>query len=124
MTIKELYAAVDADYDQAVRVLRMDKLIDKHIRKFPANGIFAELAQAGESMDESRLFEGAHAIKGVCANLGLVKIASLASDIAEEFRPGNERKLSDGEVRQKLDEIDALYRKTVEGIRQYEQTAV
>ena len=32
MTIQELYQMIDGDYDQAIRVLRVDKLIDKHIR--------------------------------------------------------------------------------------------
>ena len=31
MTLKELYSKIGGDYDQAVRVLRMEKLIDKHI---------------------------------------------------------------------------------------------
>ena len=124
MTLKELYTAVDGDYDQALRVLRMDKLLDKHIRKLPANPIFSELEKAGDPLNAAALFECAHAIKGVCSNLGLTKIAALASDISEEFRPGNERKLTDDEVREKLAEIRALYAKTAAGIRQYEQTTV
>ena len=38
MTLQELYDTIGGDYEQAVRVLRMDKLIDKHIRKLPKNG--------------------------------------------------------------------------------------
>ena len=121
MTLKELYAGIGGDYDQAMRTLRIEKLMDKHIRKLPESGIFAELAAAAERMDGTALFESAHAIKGVCANLGLTEIAGLASDIAEEFRPENERKLSDADVRQKAAELSALFRKAVDGIRQYEQ---
>ena len=32
MTIQELYGKIGGDYEQALRVLRMDKLLDKHIR--------------------------------------------------------------------------------------------
>ena len=31
MTVQELYQSIDGDYDKAISVLRMDKLIDKHI---------------------------------------------------------------------------------------------
>ena len=82
MTIQELYQTIDGDYDQAVRVLRMDKLIDKHIRKFTANGVVEDLLAAGQTMDPTQLFERAHAMKGVTANLGLTKLSSAASEIA------------------------------------------
>ena len=74
-------------------------------------------------MDANALFENAHAVKGVCANLGLVKLSALASDIAEEFRPGNARRLTDAQVKQILNEIDALYQKTASAIEQYTLSA-
>ena len=123
MTLRELYAEIDGDYDKAIQILMLEKLMDKHIRKLPANPIFSALEAAEESMDETALFDSAHAIKGVCANLGLVKLAGLASDITEEFRPGNERKITDDEVKEIIDELFRQYNKTVERINEYEQTA-
>ena len=120
MTLNELYREIGGDYDSALKVLRIEKLIDKHIRKLPTNPIFSELDEAGKAMDGTRIFESAHAIKGVCSNLGLVGIAALAAEICDEFRPGNERKLSDAEVKLKIADISALYEKTAEGIRLYE----
>ena len=120
MTLKELYDQVDGNYEQAVSVLRVEKLIDKHIRKFPKGGVVDNLLAAGATMDAVRLFETAHAMKGVCSNLGLRHLAALASDLAEEFRPGNQRELSDEEVKEKLAEIAALYETTKRGIAAYE----
>ena len=122
MTLQELYAMIDGDYEQAIRVLRMDKLIDKHIRKLPKNGIAEKLINAGKSMDPTELFEAAHAMKGVCANLGLTKLSGMAADITEEFRPGNPRKLSDAEVAEKIAEIREMFQKTADGIQKYEQS--
>jgi HPt (histidine-containing phosphotransfer) domain-containing protein len=122
MTLQELYTAIDGDYDQAVRVLRMDKLIDKHIRKLANNGVVDALLQAGRTMDPAALFETAHAVKGVCANLGLVRLSEMASEITEEFRPGNPRNLSDDDVAGKLAEIEAFYQKTVSAIQRYEES--
>ena len=121
MTLQELYANIDGDYEQATRVLRMDKLIDKHIRKLTKNGVVDSLLEAGEGMDPTQMFETAHAVKGVCANLGLTNLSGAASEIAEEYRPGNSRKMSDEEVKAKLQEIRETYEKTSEGIRQYEE---
>ena len=121
MTIQELYAEIGGDYEQAVKVMRMDKLIDRYIRKLRSSSVGDSLAEAGESMDATKLFESAHAMKGVCANLGLDTLASAADEVTEEFRPGNPRRLSDDEVRAKVDDITALFRKTVDTIRRYEE---
>ena len=70
-------------------------------------------------MDPTQLFETAHAAKGVCGNLGLMKLSNMASDIAEEFRPGSSRTMSDDEVKALLAEIAALYETTANGIAEY-----
>ena len=121
MTLQELYQNIGGDYAQALRTLRVDRLLDKHIRKFTKNGVVEALLDAGERMDAAALFETAHAVKGVSANLGLVGIADLASEITEEFRPGHTRRLSDAEVQAELKRLEALYRKTADGIACYEQ---
>jgi len=119
MTIKELYANIGGDYEQALRVLRMDRLIDKHIRKLTQNGVVEQLLDAGETMDPTRLFEAAHAAKGVCANLGLNALSEMASEISEEFRPGTPRALTDDQVRQKLRDVAERYAQTARGIQAY-----
>ena len=119
MTLRELYSEIGGDYEQALRVLRAEKLIDKHIRRLPANGVAGRLADAGRTMNPAELFEAAHALKGVCANLGLTLLSGMASEIAEEYRPGNPRTLSDAEVSAKISAIEELYAKTADGIRRY-----
>ncbi len=121
MTLQELYRNIGADYDQGIRVLRVEKLMDKHIRKITKNGVVEKLLEAGERMDPTELFETAHAVKGVCANLGLSTLSRAASDIAEEYRPGNPRRMTDEQVSAKLSEIAALYEKTAAEIEKYEQ---
>ena len=121
MTLQELYQNIEGDYDRAIRVLRIEKLMDKHIRKLTTNGTVDALLAAGETMDPVSLFETSHAVKGVCGNLGLVKLSELASDISENYRPGNEPFMNDDEVKAKLKEIEELYNRTVEEIRKYEE---
>ena len=121
MTLRELYQEIGGDYDQAARVLRVEKLIDKHIRKFNKNGVVEQLLEAGRSGDANRIFEAAHAAKGVCGNLGLKALSEMAYEIAEEYRPGNARALTDDQVAAKLEAIAETYRRADAGIRKYEE---
>jgi len=119
MTLQELYSNIGESYEQALRVLRVEKLVDKHIRKVITNGLIETLLDAGQSMDAVRLFEAAHAVKGNCGNLGLTALAAAASKISEEFRPGTARSMTDGEVKAELAELAALYEKTAKEISRY-----
>lgn len=121
MTIRELYGIIGGNYDQAVRVMKSDRLIDKYIRKLKNSRLDEMLSEAGAAMEADRLFESAHAMKGVCSNLGLDDLAKAADRITEEFRPGNARRLSDEAVQSDLRSIVDRYRATVEGIRRYEE---
>lgn len=60
--------------------------------------------------------------KGVCANLGLVKLSEEVSVISEEFRPGKSRKFSDEEVKVRLKSIWEMYSHVAEEIRLYEES--
>lgn len=124
MTLKELYEAIDGNYDSAVAVLRIEKLIDKHIRRLPGNSVFPELFEAAKTMDPAKLFESAHAVKGVCGNLGLLKLYEVVSELSEEFRPGNPRRMTDDQVREKIADAQGLYEKAVAGIKQYENAGM
>ena len=120
MTIAELYEMIGGNYDHAVQIMRKDKMISKYILKLEKSGVYEQLMQAGETLDPEGLFESAHAMKGVCGNLGLDSLADAAEKITEEFRPGGERKYSDDEVKGFIVEVDELYSKTIEGIKRYE----
>ena len=121
MTIQELYAKIGANYEQATRVMRMDKLIDRYIRKLSSSGVWEALQAAGQAMDPTKLFEAAHAMKGVCANLGLDELAQLAGEITEEYRPGATRTLTDDEVKARLQKVDEVFAHVMAGIKEYEQ---
>ena len=120
MTLEELYTLIGGNYEHAKQIMSSDKLIDRYVRKLKNSGVEKMLAAAGETMDANQLFESAHAMKGVCSNLGLEKLAAQADAITEEFRPGKNRKLSDEEVKEKLQSIAELFAKTLDGIEQYE----
>ena len=120
MTLQEAYSLIGGDYDQAVRVMRMDKMISKYLLKLKDNPAYGQLMAAAETMNPAQLFDAAHAMKGVCANLGLCALSEAASEIAEEFRPGTPRKHTDAEVKEMLKTVSALYQKFLDGVAQYQ----
>ena len=122
MTLQELYTRIDGKYDHAVQIMRMEKLISRYVLKFPGSDLNGSLMAAAESMDPTLLFERAHAMKGVCANMGFDKLAEAVGEITEEFRPGNQRKYTDAEIKDKLARINDMYQRTIDGIHAYEQS--
>ena len=40
MTLQELYASIDGSYDHAVQIMRMEKLINRYLSKFPNSGVY------------------------------------------------------------------------------------
>ena len=119
MTVQELYESIGGSYDSAKRILPMDQLIAKFVVKFLDDKSFEKIEAAAQTGDGSGIFEGAHAMKGVCANLGLDSLSQAASVLAEEFRPGNTRTMDDAAVAEKVAELKALYDRTMEGIRKF-----
>lgn len=123
MTLEDLYGKMGGNYEHAKQIMKMDKMIDKYVRKLKSSGVGDALAAAGETMDENSLFESAHALKGVCANLGLDDLAAAAEEITEEYRPGNSRKLSDEVVKAKISAVVEKYQHTLACIAEYEAGA-
>ena len=121
MTVQELYEQIGGNYESAKRILMNDALIARFIPKLLNDTSCERLMAAEPDMDEKGLFEGAHAMKGVYANLGLDALSRAASEIAEEFRPGNPRRMSDEEVRSRLADIRAQYDRAIEGIRSFSE---
>lgn len=119
MTITELYESVGGSYDSAKRILQSDRLIGKFIVRFLDDKSCEKLLAAGETMDGAGMFEGAHALKGVCANLGLDSLSARASVIAEEFRPGNARTMDDAALKERLAEIREQHAATIAGIQKF-----
>jgi HPt (histidine-containing phosphotransfer) domain-containing protein len=79
----------------------------------------ARLREGFASGDTKMIFEGAHALKGVTANLGFTAISGAAAELADEFRPGRDRRFSDEEVNARLAALNERYDATVEEIAKF-----
>lgn len=119
MTIQEMYEKVGGSYASVKKILPMDKMIAKFAQRFLTDKSFEKLSAAHDAGDEAGMFEGSHALKGVCANLGFDELSKIASEISEEYRPGNARTMSDEEVNERFAALKALYDRTIAGIQEF-----
>ena len=119
MTLQELYSVIGGDYDAAKRILPMDKLISKFIVRLLSEDSCDRLIKAAAENDSKGMFEAAHSMKGVCANLGLLSLSSMASEVAEEFRPGKSRTMSDEALSAHLESLKEKHAAAMAAIRQF-----
>ena len=119
MTLQELYDSIGGSYDSAKRILQIDRMIGKFIVRFLDDTSCDRLLAAYEAGDKTGMFEGAHALKGVCANLGLNGLSEAASEIAKEFRGINPPTMDEAALAAKIDAIRETHARTLEGIRRY-----
>ena len=102
MTVQEFYEAVGGDYTAAKKILMNDRMIRMFLPKIAEDPCRAKLETAWKKQDRKEMFEALHAMKGVCANLGLTSLSRKASDALEPIRPGTDQTISEEELSGKV----------------------
>ena len=87
MTIQECYRELGGDCAQVEKRLSSEALVRRFLAKFLDDGSFSELCIAMEDGDRHKAFRAAHTLKGVSGNLGLDRLYSSASQLADVLRP-------------------------------------
>lgn len=114
MRIQECYNLMEADYNDVIDRLRKETLIARFIVKFPEDPSFDELISSMDKRDITTAFRAAHTLKGVCQNLGLVKLFAPVNEATEALRV-NDYESAQTVMPQIIDE----YNKTLDIINQY-----
>ena len=119
MTLKDCYAAMGGNYEDAIGRLRSERLVQKFVLKFLSDGSYDLLCRSLEEKNYEEAFRAAHTIKGVCQNLSIDKLQASSSRLCEALRNGY------------TPEADALaeetaedYRQTVAAIRAFQEASV
>jgi len=118
MTLKECYAALNGDYEEAMGRLRSERLVQKFVLKFLEDGSFDLLCSSMEAGDLSEAFRAAHTIKGVCQNLSFTMLGRSSSALSEALRGGYTPE-ADGLAEQ----VGREYQQTVASIRAFQEAA-
>ncbi len=86
MTVRECYAAIGGNYEEAFNRLRSDDRLIKFLNKLPDDPTFGMLEGALDTGDAELAFRAAHTLKGVGLNLSLTDLYESASALTESLR--------------------------------------
>ena len=118
MTLRECYAALGGDYDDALGRLRSEKLVNKFVLRFLDDKSYDLLCSSMEAKDCGEAFRAAHTIKGICSNLAFTALGRSSSELCEALRYGWTPGADELAERMKED-----YRRTAEAIRDWREAA-
>ena len=118
MTLRECYAALGGDYDDALGRLRSEKLVNKFVLRFLDDKSCDLLCASMEAKNYEEAFRAAHTIKGVCANLAFTALGRSSSELSEALRHGYTPGADALAEQMKED-----YRQTVEAIRAWQEAS-
>lgn len=89
MTLKELYTAIDGDYENVVHRLYGEPRVQKFVLKFLDDKSFDTLCHSMETGNQEEAFRAAHTLKGMCQNLSFTKLEDSSSQVTEALRSGD-----------------------------------
>lgn len=86
MTVRELYTAMQGDYEDALQRFFTDDLIIRFLKRFSSDSSFRELLNAVECGNISLSFEAAHKMKGVAGTLSFTQLYRALHNLTEQLR--------------------------------------
>lgn len=117
MTIRDCYQAMGGDYEQAVRRLSGEKMVERFLARFLEGDCFPRLCGAMEERKRKEAFYAADALKDVSGNLSFTGLLDSASALAEMLRAESDA-IPDG-AEQLMDQLRKDYETTADAIRGY-----
>ena len=120
MTLRECYAAIGGDYEEAMGRLRSERLVQKFVLKFLNDGSYQLLLDSLAAGDREEAFRAAHTIKGVCANLAFNTLLGSSEALTEALRDGKTAQPGEEELIQRVGED---YQRAVQAIRAFQEGA-
>ena len=86
MTIQECYKAIGGNYEDVLRRLHNEALIQKFTLKFLEDPSYRLLKQALRDKNYEDAFRSAHTLKGVCQNLSFDRLYEVSNELTELLR--------------------------------------
>ena len=117
MTLQECYAAMGGDYEGVMGRLRSERMVQKFVLKFLADGSYDLLVRSMEEENYPEAFRAAHTIKGVCQNLDFTRLYRSSSQLSEALRNG-----FTPEAPALVEQVKSDYAQTISAIRAFQET--
>lgn len=95
MTVQEFYDSIGSKCDEVVKRFGGSMaMLEKFLKKFPADPTFGQLEEAMASGDAELIFRAAHTLKGLAGNFDFGELFELSESMVREYRAGNHAALA------------------------------
>ena len=115
MDIKECYKEMGADYEDVLRRMGSDSLVERFTLRFLDDKSYQMIKDGIAAGDAETAFRGAHTLKGVCLNLGF---SSLYGSERAAYRGSAGRVIEGSEASQAA--VDREYQRTENAIHRWQ----
>ncbi len=116
MTLQECYAAMGGDYADVAARLCSDKLVQKFILRFLDDKSYEMFCTSMEEKNYEEAFRAVHTIKGICKNLGFIRLQESSSEMSEALRHG-----WTPEADVLISRLESDYQITVDAIQEFQK---
>ena len=86
MMLRECYKMLGGDYEDALKRLGSEPMVNKFVLKFLDDGSMQAFRDAMFFKDWDAAFRAVHTLKGVCQNLSFTELAGSSSAVCEAIR--------------------------------------
>lgn len=121
MNLQECYQAFGGDYEDTMKRMGMERLLQKFMLKFLDDKSFEELCSSMEQKKYEEAFRAAHTLKGLCLNLGFKTLAESSSSLTEALRSQQFEESNLVEIMKMLEQVKRDYEMTVSVITEFKE---
>nr|WP_296033659.1 Hpt domain-containing protein [uncultured Dorea sp.] len=118
MTIQECYEAIGGNYDDVLKRVRSEALIQRFTLKFLTDKSYPQLKESLEAKNYEDAFRGAHTLKGVCQNLSFDRLYEVSCDLTELLR---DRTGTQPGIPEAMAKVTEVYEATIKEIEKLDQ---
>ena len=119
MAIQDLYQSIGGSYDEALKHMMREALVEKYTKRFTGDPSYNELKTAIEAKDYTAAFSAAHTLKGVSLNLGFAVLGKASSELTEYLRPQNSNVITDSKVIEMFAPVKDAYEAVINALNAY-----
>lgn len=116
MKLKEFCATVGGDYNEITARIPSESILKRFLLDFLEDKTFITLSQAVLAGHREEAFQAAHALKGICLNLGFGGLEEADQRLTEVLRTG-----FSPEVPELFEAVAGEYEKLIRAISEYVQ---
>lgn len=117
MNLKECYDRFGGGYESVKERISSDAIIEKFVLKFLNEPSYEALCSALAEGRYEDGFKAAHSMKGVCANLGFMRLMESSSKITEMLRGSESRQIDEEACKKQLECVSKDYEDVINSIK-------